>query len=191
MKSRFVLFVRYIKNMEEQPCCPLCHKDMNANEVDNLTGELNDQIHMFPQNIERSERELKEETKKLEKLLGMQSSVERVEELKSVLLPKVKDEIKDFESKLTTFQEKLKQSQRSIVEPKEKKEIVGKMVGDMALLDVAIKNAKQARKDLEPLKSSLPSSDGQNDNNLDSLQKKRKELTDQMKVLDKNIEKKR
>lgn len=161
---------------------------MNNNEVDELKTELNDQIDQLPETIANAERQLKRETAKLEKLLAMQSCVERVEDLKMNLLPKLRDEIKKLESDRSAAQEKAKQSERSVKEPSEKKEIANRMIGDMSILDEAIRDVEQARKDLEPLKQSLPPSDSPNDNNLDGLQKKRKELTDKMKVLDKKIE---
>lgn len=160
---------------------------MNRNEVDDLTVELNDQIEQLPQIIARSERELKTSTAKLEKLLAMQNSVERVAQLKMNLLPKIRDEIKKIETDLSAFQEKVRQSERSVEEPREKKEIVSRMVGDMSLLDEAIRDVEQARTELMPLKQSLPPSDGTNDTNLESLQKKRKELTDKIKKLEKDI----
>lgn len=160
---------------------------MNRNDVDNLTVELNDQIEQLPQIIARSERELKTSTAKLEKLLAMQNSVERITQLKMNVLPKIRDEIKKIETDLSAFQEKVRQSERSVAEPRDKKEIVGRMVGDMSLLDEAIRDVEQARTELVPLKQSLPPSDGTNDNNLESLQKKRKELTDKIKKLEKDI----
>ncbi|XP_055313426.1 DNA repair protein RAD50-like [Sitodiplosis mosellana] len=187
-KSSELFYKKYIKKMEDQPCCPLCHKDMNNNEIDDLKIELNDQIIALPETIANAERELKKENAKLEKLLAMQSSVERVAELKSTLLPKIRDEIKKLDSDKSAAQEKAKQSEQSVKEPKEKKEIANKMVSDMTILDEAIRDVEQARIELEPLKRSLPTSDGPNDNNLDSLQKKRKELTDRIKALDKKIE---
>lgn len=163
---------------------------MNGNEVGDLTEELNEKIEMLPQNIARTARELKTETIKLEKLLGLQSHVDRVDKLKAVTLPKVKDEIKELELNLSTIQDKVKQSQRLVEDPREKKEIVNKMVGDMSLLDEATRDIEQAQKDLELKSKCFPSSDGPNDNNLESLQKERKQLTEQIKALEKDIDRK-
>lgn len=176
--------------MQDQTCCPLCHKDMDRNEIGDLTAELSDKIEMLPNQINRTGQLLKQERIKLEKLLGMQSHVERVEKLQSNLIPKLKADIKKLESDLSAAQEKIKQSQREVEEPRDKMDIVSKMTGDMSILDEALRDIEQTRTDLQPLRSSLPDGEGQADFNLDSLQKKRKELTESIKNLEKAIERK-
>lgn len=163
---------------------------MNQSEVSSLTSELRDQIEMLPTNIERSEALLKAETMKLEKLFGVQNSVERVEDLQSNLIPKLKTDIKKIEMDLSAAQERIKQSQRAIEDPKDKQNVVTQMIGDMSILDDAIRDIEQTRTELMPLRSSLPAGEGQADYNLDNLQKKRKELTDSIKKLEFEIESK-
>lgn len=187
-KSSEVFYKKYIKEMEDQPCCPLCHNDLNRNDITNLTDELTDKIEMLPANITNSEQALRNESIKLERLYAVQGSVERVENLKSTLIPRVLEEIKDLETKLTAAQEKSKQSQRLVEEPREKKAIVDTMIPDMALLDEAIRGIEQTRIELEPLKQELTATSGQSDNNMEDLQKKRKDLTDRIKSLEKDIE---
>lgn len=189
-KSSDVFYKKYIKKMQDQPCCPLCQKEMNRGEVDFLTIELNDQIEMLPDNIIRSEREFEKENMKLEKLLGLQNSVERVGHLESNLIPKVKDDIKKVGTDLLAAQEKIKQSTLAVEEPREKKAMIAGMIGDMSILDEAIRDIEQTQTDMAPLKQSLPANDGPNDFNLESLQKKRVELNNRSKQLDKEIERK-
>lgn len=181
---------RYIKKMHDQPCCPLCHKDLKRNEITDLTNELSDQIEMLPENITRSEQLLKDETIKLEKLLAMQSIVERVDNLKSIIMPKVKEDIKQLETNIVAEQEKMKNSQNTLEAPKNQKTIVESMIGDMSILDEAIRDIEQTQTDLAPMKQSLPASDHPADNNLESLQRKRKEITEKIKLLDREIERK-
>lgn len=173
--------------MQDQPCCPLCHKDLNHNEVGDLETELRDKIEMLPENIRRSERSLNESKSKLEKLLGMQQNVERVEKLKSSLIPQMKEEIKKIETDLTAAQEKIKKTEKDVEEPKERSDLIGPMIGDISILEDAFRDINQTRIELEPLRRNLPSGEGQDDYDLDSLQKKRKEINDRSKILDREI----
>lgn len=176
--------------MQAQPCCPLCHKDMNRNEIGDLTTELSDKIEMLPSEINRTEQLLQQAKIKLEKLLGMQMSVERVEKLQSTLIPKVKADIRKLESELSAAQEKIKSSQRDVEEPRTKLNLVTPMIGDMSILDEALRDIEQTRIDLQPLQSGFQDGEGQAGYNLPDLQKKRKELTENIKKLEKAIERK-
>lgn len=189
-KSSEVFYKNYIRQMKDQPCCPLCHKDLNGNEVGDLTIELTDEIEKLPDNINRSEQALKEASKKLEKLLGLQSHVERVDKLKSNLIPQVNADIEKIERDLRAAQEKSKQSSEAVEEPRDKKALVTTMLGDMSILDEAIRDIEQNRIELEPLKQALAANQGQSDVSMDTLQKKRKELSDRNKYLEREIERK-
>lgn len=174
----------------DQPCCPLCHKDLVGNEATHLTAELNDQIEMLPMNIERSGKLLKEESIKLEKLFALQASVERIQKLQSELIPKHKEIIKKFENDLSAAQEEIKKTKPELDEAKEKLRIAQTMIGDMSILDGAISDVEQTRKELQPLQQTLSTSDGQSDVNSENLQKQRKELTDREKFLSREIARK-
>lgn len=179
----------YIKRIEERPRCPLCRKDFVDDEKDDLSHELQEKIDSLPENIERSERSLHESRSKLEKLLGMQSSVERVDRIKSDLLPRLKEELKKIESDLLANQEKIKKANADVVEPRQKMELIAKMIGDLSILEQALSDVEQTRAELEPLRRKLPSGGdgGLSDCDMDALQKKRKELTDRIKTLEKEI----
>lgn len=186
----FLLLNSYIKKMSDQPCCPLCHKDLNRIEVGDLTDELSDKIRMLPDDITRSERLLNESKIKLEKMIALQNSVETVEKLKSSSIPQVKDEIRKLESDLSAGQEKIKRAKQDLEDPKERMNLIGPMIGDMSSLEDALRDIQQTKMDLEPLRRNLPTNEGQDDYNLDSLQKKRKEITERSKYLEKEIARK-
>lgn len=176
--------------MEGQPCCPLCHKDLNRNEVDDLKTELSDKIDLLPTSIAESEANLMAEKLKLEKLLGMQSMVDRITKIRLTLLPEVQDETKKLEAELAAVQDKIKKTKTDLEEPKAKLSLIGPMIGDMSLLEDALRDIEQTQTDLEPLRRALPANHGPNDYDLDSLQKKRKEITERIRNLDSSITRK-
>lgn len=155
-----------------------------------MATELKDQIEMLPTNIEQSGRLFKEENTKLEKLFGLQASVDRIEKLKSEVIPKIKQDIKKFEGDLSAAQEEIKKTRPDLEDVKEKLGIVQKMIGDMSMLDQAVNDLEQTQKELQPLQQSLSTSDNQNDISMEDLQKQRKEFTNRDKVLNLEIERK-
>lgn len=141
----------------EQPHCPLCQKDLVRDEVDDLLHELQSKIDALPENIERSENSLLESRSKLEKLLGMQASVERVEQIKNDLLPRLKEELKKIETDLVANQDKSKKASAEAEEPRNKMALITPMIGDLSILDEILRDIEQTRGELEPLRRNLPS----------------------------------
>lgn len=181
----FILF-RYIKKMENEPCCPLCHKDLNNNEVGDLTIELNSQIQLLPLNISRAEKNLKEENRRLETLLGLQPSVERLDQLKNNEIPKLKTTIADIDKKLSSARAEKTKLEKSLDESTSQVELGNSMSGDMSLLDEATKEVERIRTELTALKGNLP--DSQSELSIDELQKNRKTLAEKHKKLCEEIE---
>lgn len=178
----------YIRKIENHPNCPLCTKDLNSREVDDLSSDLRYKINSLPENIERSETLLKESRVKLERLLGMQSSVERVNKIKADLVPHLKDELKKLEADMAANQEKVNRATADVKEPKDKMNLIAPMVGDMSILEQALRDIEQTRADLEPLRRKLPTTNGANENcDMEGLQAKRKLLTDRIKRLEQEI----
>lgn len=158
---------------------------MNQSEVEKLTSELRRKINSLPDDIENSERLLNESRAKLEKLLGMQASVERVNKLKSDFIPRMRDDLKKIDADLAANQEKIKKAQSDVKEPKARMNLITEIIGDISVLEEAFRDIHQTRIDLEPLLRNAPTGDGGND--MDNLQKKRKELNDRIKVLEAEI----
>lgn len=163
--------IRYINNMKSMPCCPLCHKDMNGNEVDVLTTELNDKIDLLPEDIKVAEQNVKKENSKLEKLLGLQSSVERLEHMRTAKLPKAKSELANLEQRLAGAQEALRTNERAIEDPRAKATICPSMLGDMSILDDALSYVERSEKELEKLRAMA--ADNPNDLDVDALKEQR------------------
>lgn len=155
LKASDVLYKKYMQKMEAEPCCPLCHKDMTGGEVIDLTSELQDDIRRLPERIEGTERVLKQEQRKYEALLGLKSLTERVEKLK-VDIPKLKDSLSKSEQELETARANVDSLQMALAEPQSNLELAQSMLGDMSLLDEALKDTERLGQELSALKATIP-----------------------------------
>lgn len=182
-QSAKLFYKDYIEKIRKKPCCPLCHKDLNGNEADDLNEELNGQIESLPAKIRRTEQAFKETNEKLETLLTLQSIVEEVESLRVNRIPTLKRELGDIETKRATAQTEKTKLEKSLEQPKQHIEIGQRMVGDMSLLDDALREAERTRNDVNQLKATLPEIGGDG-LSLDDAQVKRKSLSDQKRKID-------
>lgn len=155
LKASDVLYKKYMQKMEAEPCCPLCHKDMTSGEVSDLTIELQDDIRRLPERIEGTERVLKQEQRKYEALLGLKSLTERVEKLK-IDIPKLKESLSKTEDELETARADMDSLQMALAEPQSNLELAQSILGDMSLLDEALKDTERQAQELSALKAKLP-----------------------------------
>ncbi|XP_033233234.1 DNA repair protein RAD50 [Drosophila pseudoobscura] len=156
-KSAEALYKKYIQKINEEPCCPLCHHNMSGDEACDLTTELSDEIQKLPDNISRSEKALKAEQLKYENLLHIKPSILKVKELKEIL-PKKKEELTEVEMLLGETVSEYETLIALIGEPTQNMDLANSMLGDMTLLDEALKDSVRVKKDLDQLKSKLPAS---------------------------------
>lgn len=129
---------------------------MNSNEVTDLTTELQDEIRRLPENIERTERTLKDENRKYELLLALQPVTEKIEKLK-IEIPKLKLKLKSTEEKLSNARNDQEGYQMTLAEPNINLELANSMLGDMSILDEAIRDVSRIKQELVDIKSKLPS----------------------------------
>lgn len=122
-----------------------------------MTSELLDEIHCLPANIERVERVLKIEQGKYELLLGMQPLTERIAKL-TVDTPKMKQNLKQTEEKLSAALAEADAFVMSLAEPNANMELANSMLGDMTLLDEANKDVERIQKELAALRAKMPES---------------------------------
>lgn len=155
LKAADSLYKKYMQKIENNPCCPLCHKDMTGNEVTDLNTELLDEIRQLPESIVRTEKQLKSEQKKFESLLALQPLVERVEQLK-ISIPKLQQKLKDTEDKLSEATIIAESCEISLAEPVSNSELASSMLGDMTRLDEFLKEITRMQQDLTKLRSNLP-----------------------------------
>lgn len=183
LQSAKEFFKDYIDKMRKKPCCPLCHKDMNGNEVDDLNDELNGQIESLPSKIQQTGQTLNELNAKLETLLGLQPSVESVNTMRNESIPLLQRELVDIEKKRSLVQMQKTKLEKSLEQPKKHIELAQQMVGDMSLLDDSLREAERIRNELNQLKANLPDTGGSG-LSLDDAQANRKTLSDEKKHLE-------
>lgn len=185
LKSSEMFYKKYIKKVEDQPCCPLCHKDLNRNEISGLKDELHHEITKLPENIKNAESQHKVWSSKLEKLFSLKPKVERLDEIRCKVIPLYDAECEDIEAKLKTAQDDLKENEKEAQVPKEKYELITEMLGDMGLLDDIIQEIERIQNEINVLREKLPEDQGNID--VDELQQNRKTKYERVKELDVTI----
>lgn len=154
-----------------------------------MTSELTDKIQDLPQNIERVEKQLKDEQKKYENLLHLKPIIDKVARLEQEI-PKKKDELKTIQNQLAECSSETEDIQMLLAEPTVNMDLANSMMGDMSLLDEAIKEVARLKDDINRLKTKLPQGSENENVSIDDLQTEKTaifaELEDKRKQLDKN-----
>lgn len=152
----------------------------------------------MPQNIERIEKQLKEEQKKYEGLLHLKPVIEKVARLEQDI-PKKKEELQTLQNQLAECMKETENIQALLAEPTTNMELANSMMGDMSLLDEAIKDVTRLKKDVNKLKTKMPQGAENENVSIDDLQvektatsaeleEKRKELEKNQAYYEKNME---
>lgn len=183
LQSAKAFYKDYIDKMRKKPCCPLCHKDLDGNEVEDLNDELNVQIDSLPSKIRQTEQAFKETNEKLERLLALQPAVESVNTIRDESIPSLERELVDIEKKRLVAQTQKTKLEKSLEQPKERIEIAQRMVGDMSLLDDSLREGERVRNELLQLKATLPATSSRQ-LSLEEAQARRKTQSDEKKQLD-------
>ncbi|EDW08362.1 DNA repair protein RAD50 [Drosophila mojavensis] len=186
LKSAEAMYKKYIQKINEEPSCPLCHHNMSGDEACDLTTELTDEIQKLPDNISRTEKSLKTEQSKYEQLLQIKPTIDKVKELKEKL-PKKKEELRTIEQSLGDIVSEYETLMARLGEPTHNMDLANSMLGDMTLLDEALKESVRVKKDLEQLKLKLP------DNydasvSIEDLQKQKAEVSRELEAESKALE---
>jgi len=124
---------------------------MSSDEACDLTNELTDEIQKLPDNITRAEKALKAEQIKFENLLQIKPNILKVKDLKESM-PQKKEELKKVEELLGESVSEYETLLALIGEPTQNMELANSMMGDMTLLDEALKDSLRLTKDLDQQK---------------------------------------
>ncbi|XP_055551814.1 DNA repair protein RAD50 [Wyeomyia smithii] len=154
LRSAEVLYKKYISRIEDDHCCPVCHKDMAGSDVQDVSSELSDEIRRLPEKIELLEKQLKADQAKCERLLALQPYSERVEK-QTVEIPKLKELLQETERRLTQASADLEEYQMSILEPNSNVQLINSILGDMSILDESAKDLERMKKNVADLKQEL------------------------------------
>ncbi|XP_055588260.1 DNA repair protein RAD50 [Uranotaenia lowii] len=153
-RSAEVLYKKYRSRIEDDKCCPLCHKEMNGSEVQDIGSELSDEIRCLPDKIESLERQLKADQRKYDEILSLRPYQERIDE-QSTELPKLKKQLEETERRLTDSSADLEEFQMSLGEPNSSVQLINSILGDMSILDESLKDLDRMRTGIETLKKEL------------------------------------
>uniref|UniRef100_A0A1A9WRR6 Zinc-hook domain-containing protein n=1 Tax=Glossina brevipalpis TaxID=37001 RepID=A0A1A9WRR6_9MUSC len=183
-KSAEALYKKYLQQIEEEskPYCPLCNKGMSSDEASKLTSDLSDEIQHLPQNIKKAEMLLKTEQKKYENLLHLKPIFEKVALLEKDV-PEKEKKLKDIQKQLTDLANESENFQILLAEPTFTLELVGSMMGDMSLLDEALKDVTRLKAEINSLKAKLPEGSEQENLSIDDLQNEKTSLLNELREM--------
>lgn len=151
LRSAEVLYKKYISRIEDDKCCPVCHKGMDGADVQDISSELSDEIRRLPEKIEALERMLKADQKKYDQLLALQPYSERIAK-QTEEIPKLKEQLEETERKLVQASSDLEECQMSILEPNSSVQLINSILGDMSILDESVRDIDRMKKGIENLK---------------------------------------
>lgn len=176
-KSSESMFKNYISMIQEDPCCPLCHKDLTNEDQSHLNEELCDKIHHLPQEINKFEKKLKDEQKKLESLTDCKPLIEKVKKLEKDI-PEMKTKLKNLNVELEKVSNDLENEEIIITEPMSNLELINSMLPDMVLLDNHSMEKEKMSKEVEEMQAQLPKG---NHEDIEEVRKKKKDIDEKVK----------
>uniref|UniRef100_A0A182RRS7 DNA repair protein RAD50 n=1 Tax=Anopheles funestus TaxID=62324 RepID=A0A182RRS7_ANOFN len=153
-RSAVVLYQKFISNIENDRCCPVCDKGLESEDVHDVSSKLSDEIRRLPEKIEALERSLKKDRSDYDKLLALKPISERLEKQKKEL-PQLKQQLQDTEKRLTTASDDLEEHQLAVSEPTANMQLINTIVGDMSILDKLGLELERMKRGVEELRSQL------------------------------------
>uniref|UniRef100_A0A1B0GH32 Putative dna repair protein n=1 Tax=Lutzomyia longipalpis TaxID=7200 RepID=A0A1B0GH32_LUTLO len=156
LKSSESFYRMYIEKMNETPCCPLCHKDLRVDEVENLSSELTDEIREIPKKAEKTDEQLKQLRMKYDALMALKPITEKVKRLKEDI-PKREEALRGTERELSEMTSLVEDLEMSLAEPEGKLKVASGLIGDMSVLDEVLRLIGRLESDLVEVREKLPS----------------------------------
>lgn len=181
-----VLFKRYIDNIEEDSCCPLCHKDMTTSDVRDLKYELTEKIEQLPDEIDNMKRSLQRDQTLLENLIALRPSIEKCESLK-MEIRQLTENIEDSDTKLVTQKNEIEKLQVEIATPESNLKLIGGLVGDMSVMDERAREITNLITEIDELKRKIPNN--VNNMNMEDIEIERSTVSAELKMERDSIDK--
>lgn len=153
--SSEILFKKYIEKIKENPCCPLCQNGMSHIEATDLSSRLTEDIQSLPDKIDATGKRIKNEQKKYDRLLELKPTIEKINKLK-IEIPKIKINLTKTEENFHEASTQVEELQIALAEPNLNLQLANSMLGDMSLLDEALKELTRIENDIKMLKNKLP-----------------------------------
>uniref|UniRef100_A0A1B0FGD5 Rad50/SbcC-type AAA domain-containing protein n=1 Tax=Glossina morsitans morsitans TaxID=37546 RepID=A0A1B0FGD5_GLOMM len=160
---------------------------IRACQASKLSSDLTDEIQHLPQNIKKTEMLLKTEQKKYENLLHLKPILEKVTLLEKDL-PGKEQKLKDIQRELTDLANESETFQMLLAEPTFTMDLASSMMGDMSLLDEALKDVIRLKAEINSLKTKLPEGSEEENQSIDDLQNEKTTLLDKLREMRKQLD---
>uniref|UniRef100_A0A1Q3F5U9 DNA repair protein RAD50 n=1 Tax=Culex tarsalis TaxID=7177 RepID=A0A1Q3F5U9_CULTA len=182
LRSAEVLYRKYISRIEDDSCCPLCHKEMAGSDAQDISTELSDEIRRLPEKIEVLEKQLKADQTRYDRLLALQPYSERVEK-QTVEIPKLKQQLQETEQRLTQASSDLEEYQMAVLEPNSSVALINSILGDMSILDESARDLDRMRKGVAELRQELAAkTPGGGEGSLEDMKLEREALRGELRA---------
>lgn len=182
----------FISQIDENPCCPLCHKGLEDDDADNLKVELEENIQELPKKITEISKKLKIESEKYDKLNGFRSSYNSLEKLKNEK-KKIESDLEALDEDINKLSDEKGNLEMEIAEPESLLNIITPaFFADVCKLDDLHNSITKKSKEVAALKDKLPdnipkktlaeaqSTRKKTNEKIKSLNEKKKQIHDQI-----------
>lgn len=142
------LFKKYISDLRDRSCCPLCHNDMAGHSKDDLIEKLSGKIHTLPEKVRQQEQQLHD-------LLELGPTIDRVKKLRDDIQT-LKQEIRELDDTIRKTQSDIEDAEMCLASPEEEKAIANNMLSDMTSLDRFKTDIETLQTEIQSLKNGLP-----------------------------------
>uniref|UniRef100_A0A336K089 CSON012527 protein n=1 Tax=Culicoides sonorensis TaxID=179676 RepID=A0A336K089_CULSO len=174
------LFKKYVKDLNERSCCPLCHNEMSGNGKNELIDELDEKIRSLPDKVRQQQQQLERDEKKHFELLKLEKTIENTKKLKSETTD-MTQQLRELDEKIKQMESDIEDSEMCLACPEEDKSIANGMLSDMNSLDRLKTDMEKFQNEIQSLKSRLPAD--QSNENLDEIKAKKKSLVEESREL--------
>lgn len=179
------LFKKYITDLSDRSCCPLCHNDMTGPSKDDLIEELTGKIRTLPEKVRQQEQQLVRDGRKYDELLALGPTIDRVKKLREEI-DTLKQDIRKLDDTMKETQSEIEDAEMCLASPDEEKSITNNMMADMTSLDRFKYEIDKLQTEMRSLKNRLPAN--QANENLEELKARKKSLQDELRELRVKIE---
>uniref|UniRef100_A0A182QKZ8 DNA repair protein RAD50 n=1 Tax=Anopheles farauti TaxID=69004 RepID=A0A182QKZ8_9DIPT len=179
-RSAVVLYQKFISNIKNDRCCPVCEKGLENDDVRDVSGKLSDEIRRLPEKIETLERTLKKDRSDYDKLLALKPISELLEKQKKEL-PLLKQQLQDTEKRLSNASDELEEHQLAVSEPTANMQLINTIIGDMSILDKLSTEWERMKRGIEELRTQMGTQTSESDS-IESLKAKRESLRAKFKT---------
>lgn len=158
MAASEFMFRRYVEKLQqEEPCCPLCHREFQAaEEVAELIEELNGKVRDFPSMLSEKTTQVAALQEKQNRLQQLKPTYERISKLKDVDIPELKSQLETTENRLNKAKQSLTSLKAELVKPQSDEILAKKIQGDVVLLDQLQTEIRKLDKEIEKVEAKLP-----------------------------------